>query len=538
MKLLLNGFRVSLQKADLPIQGLVAKEIGLPVSSIKVVRILRESIDARKKFAIALVYNLELDVDAAAGLIQRALKTHSGLQLVQPVVSPVLVKGISPLKARPVIVGAGPAGYFAALTLARNGYRPLLLERGDDVDTRTQKVKEFWQGGVLDTESNVQFGEGGAGTFSDGKLTTRINDARISFVLKTMVENGASEEILYKHKPHVGTDKLRLFVKGLRKQVEEAGGEVRFRAKLTGLCTEQGRLAAVKINETEEIATNVLILAIGHSARDTYSMLEQSGLSMESKAFAIGLRVEHPQSLIDKAQYGETNLHPRLGAADYQLTFQDHETGRGAYAFCMCPGGKVVAATSEKGQVVTNGMSEFARDTGLANSALVVTVNPNDFVIPGPLGGIEFQRRWEKQAYKLGGGDYTAPAQTVQDFKLDVVSSKLELAASYEPGVKTANLRDALPKEVGEVLCRALESFDRKISGFGSAEATLTGVETRTSAPLRILRDESLQSVSLQGLYPAGEGAGYAGGIMSAAVDGIRVAEAVIKQYSPVERRS
>ncbi len=536
MDFLLNGFKVPLAKAGQPLSGLVAKELGLSVEAVTRLTILRESVDARKNKNLAFVYSLKLELTVSQRQFQRLIKAKPNLQKYTPQPARTLVHGDKTLVTRPVVIGAGPAGYFAALTLAKQGYAPILLERGDDVDTRRRLVEGFWQGGSLDTESNVQFGEGGAGTFSDGKLTTRTNDPRIAFVLETFVQNGAPSEILYKHKPHVGTDKLRDVVKGMRRQLIAFGGEVRFRAKVTGIKTEGSAVAGVEINGAEEIPAQAIILAIGHSARDTYIMLNEMDVAMEAKAFAIGLRVEHPQDMIDRIQFGEEAGNPHLGAADYQLAYQDSVTGRAAYAFCMCPGGSVVAATSEKGQVVTNGMSEFARATGTANSALVVTVKPNDFSTPLPLGGIEFQRKWEKAAFKLGGNNYHAPAQTVQDFIMDRTSSKLELDATYLPGVELANLREVLPKEVGEALGRALGDFNRKITGFASAAATLTGVETRTSAPVRILRDENLQSLNVHGLYPAGEGAGYAGGIVSAAVDGIKAAETIISQYRPLER--
>ncbi len=538
MKLVLNALRLPLSKLDQNLSDLVARELDLPIGAIKGVKVLRESIDARKKFSLALVYNLELDVEASAKQLKRVLQHNPALQEKRAQQPRSIPRGSKALHSRPVVVGSGPAGYFAAITLATYGYAPLLVERGDDVDTRTVRISNFWDCAELDPESNVQFGEGGAGTFSDGKLTTRISDDRIALVLETFVANGAPEEILYKHKPHVGTDKLRTVVKGLRKQVERLGGEVRFRAKVTGLRVEQGKITAVEINSQEEIPAGAVVLAIGHSARDTYAMLRDLGITMEEKPFAIGLRVEHPQALIDQAQFAHFAGNTKLGHADYQLTYQDTDTGRSAYAFCMCPGGKVVAATSEKKQVVTNGMSEFARDTGTANSALVVNVKPDDFGTDGDcLSGIEFQRTWERKAFKLGGSNYRAPAQSVEDFLTDKISSKLEFDASYLPGVEMANLKDVLPKEVGEVLGRAIESFNTKINGFKTHKATLTGVETRTSAPVRILRDKNLQSPALAGLYPAGEGAGYAGGIMSAAIDGIRVAEAIISQYAPVRER-
>ncbi len=538
MKLLLNGFRVSLGNAGKPLPDLVARELGVERGAVQKLVILRESVDARKRFSLSFVYNLELELKLVQRQLKRLLERNPSLRPAPSRTLEEIKPGEIPLTHPPVVVGSGPAGYFAALTLSSYGYKPLLLERGDEVETRTKKVREFWQGGELDPESNVQFGEGGAGTFSDGKLTTRIEDRRITQVLETFVANGAPAEILYKHKPHVGTDKLRGVVKGLRRQVEEAGGRVRFRAKLTGLLVEQGRVSGVIINGGEEIPAQAVILAIGHSARDTYAMLHELGAAMKPKSFAIGLRVEHRQGFIDEIQFGEHAGNPRLGPADYQLAYQDTETGRAAYAFCMCPGGKVVAAASEAGMVVTNGMSEFARDTGVANSALVVTVHPDDLEPANPLGGVEFQRRWEREAFKLGGGSYSAPVQSVQDFLKDQRGNEPELKPSYLPGVELTNLHEALPKQVGEVLGRAMLNFDRKIPGFTSQPAALTGVETRTSAPLRLPRDETLQSVSLPGLYPAGEGAGYAGGIMSAAVDGIKAAEALIRRYAPDGRRN
>ena len=538
MKLLLNGFRVSLANAGRPLPELVARELGIERGSIEKINILRESVDARKRFSLAFVYNLEIELIMAERQLKRLLAAKPSLRPAPSRVPEEIKPGGMRLANPPVVVGSGPAGFFAALTLASYGYKPLLLERGDDVETRTKKVREFWQGGDLDPESNVQFGEGGAGTFSDGKLTTRIEDRRITQVLETFVANGAPAEILCKHKPHVGTDKLRGVVKGMRRQVEEAGGRVRFRAKLTGISVEQGRVAGVIINGEEEIPAQAVILAIGHSARDTYGMLRELGVALEPKSFAIGLRVEHRQGFIDEVQFGEHAGNSRLGPADYQLAYQDAETGRAAYAFCMCPGGTVVAAASEAGMVVTNGMSEFARDKGSANSALVVTVHPDDFDPANPLGGIELQRRWERKAFRLGGGNYHAPVQSIQDFLQDRSGAEPELKPSYLPGAELANLREALPKEVGEALGRAIMNFDRKISGFASEPSVLTGVETRTSAPVRIPRDETLQAVNLPGLYPAGEGAGYAGGIMSAAVDGIKAAEALIRRYAPDGRRN
>jgi uncharacterized protein len=413
------------------------------------------------------------------------------------------------------------------------------LERGKDVDARTKDIERFWSTGQLDVDSNVQFGEGGAGTFSDGKLTTRINDPRIHKVFDVLVEAGSPEEILYVHKPHVGTDKLRIVVKNIRNKIISLGGEVCFGSKVTKLLIEKQRVVGVEVNWETEIISDVVILAVGNSARDTYETLASQEVEIAAKPFAIGVRVEHPQELIDKNQYGKAAGHPELGAADYQLVYKDKERERTAFSFCMCPGGVVVGATSEAEQVATNGMSYFARDTGVANSALVVSVNPEDFNGDrNPLGGIDFQRKYEKAAFKAGGGDYSAPVQRIDDFLNNRPTSELkqkddlyQLEPSYKPGVKPADLADCLPEFVVKTLQTAMMDFDKRIKGYNLPEGILTGVETRTSAPVRIGRNEDYISVSHEGLYPTGEGAGYAGGIVSAAVDGIRVAEAIIKRY-------
>ena len=380
------------------------------------------------------------------------------------------------------------------------------------------------------------FGEGGAGTFSDGKLTTRIKDPRVRYVLEEMVDAGAPQEIMYLNKPHVGTDILRTMVKKLREKIIKQGGDIYFDAQLTDLTVFQGRVGEIKVEGHINLPVQALVLAIGHSARDTYRMLEGKDVAMEAKAFAIGVRVEHPQDFIDRAQYGSLAGHPKLGAADYSLAYQDKERGRGAYSFCMCPGGYVVGAASEPGGVVTNGMSENARDSKHANSALVVSVNADDFG-EGPLKGIDFQRKWEKAAYETGGGDFHAPVQRITDFLADRESTDLDgiVVPTYRPGVKPANLRECLPKEVGEVLGDAIKHWDKKIKGFAHAQAVMTGVETRTSAPLRILRNNDMESVNTEGLYPVGEGAGYAGGIVSAAVDGLKAADNIIKKYREPE---
>jgi len=408
-----------------------------------------------------------------------------------------------------------------------------VFERGQDVETRTADIDDFWRKHLLNPESNVQFGEGGAGTFSDGKLTTRVNDPRSNLVLEEFVKAGAPEEILYLHKPHIGTDKLRSVVVNLRRFIQEQGGDVYFNSKVTGLLVEANRVTGVIVNGETEIPAQVIVMAVGHSARDTYEMLEQLHCPIEQKAFAVGVRVEHPQELIDNAQYGQLAGHPKLGAADYQLVLNSDEMNRSAYTFCMCPGGQVVAAASELNTVVTNGMSNYARDTGISNSAVVVSVHPEDFAGVHPLSGVEFQRKWEKAAFKAGGRNYNAPAQLVGDFLAGRGSTDLEEApwASYQPGLAPADMHDCLPGYINSMLEEAIVAFDRKLKGFSLPTAVLTGVETRTSAPVRLVRDKYRESTGLKGMYPIGEGAGYAGGIVSAAIDGIRVAEDIISRY-------
>lgn len=513
---------------------IIARKLRVPEQSISGLRFVRRSLDARKKPHLFFVYTIQLSLNVPNTEISRILARVPGTREVQPEEPVLWPKPCKKLKVRPVVVGAGPAGYFAALALARRGYSPLVLERGDRIEERTRKVREFWGSGKLDAESNVQFGEGGAGTFSDGKLTTRIQDRRIADVLETFVKHGAPKEIRYLAKPHIGTDILKDVVKGIRKEIELLGGEIRFRSKVIGLKAAGGRLEGIIVNGGEEIPTQAAILAIGHSARDVYEFLYNSNITLEKKAFAIGLRVEHPQTLINLSQYG-VEEHPHLGPADYQLTFKDVRTGRGAYAFCMCPGGRVVAAASEEGGVVTNGMSEYARNTAIANSAIVVTVGPDDFPAVHPLAGLAFQREWECNAFLAGGKSYRAPAQRVVDFLAGRVSDHFNLSPTYTPGIVPCDLHSVLPLQVGDVLDRALRVFNGQIKGFAGEMATLTGIETRTSSPVRIVRNGQGESLSMTGLYPAGEGAGYAGGITSAAVDGLRMAENLMAQYARVE---
>lgn len=527
-----TDIKVDIDKDRDDLSGVIARKMGLRPGDILQYRVVKKAVDARKKDRLLFVYTVDVTVSERGAKLAAGRKIR-GVMPSEPENDLPLTSGSRALENRPVVIGAGPAGIFAALTLARNGYRPLVFERGQDVDNRVRDVSQFWINRLLNVESNVQFGEGGAGTFSDGKLTTRINDRRVRGVLKDLALAGAPEEILYLHKPHIGTDRLRDVVRNLRFFLQDAGGDVYFNSRVTGILTEGDRVTGIIINGEREVPANVVVLAVGHSARDTYEMLEQLGCPLEQKAFAIGVRVEHPQKMIDEAQYGRFAGHPRLGAADYQLVHKNDDLQRAAYTFCMCPGGQVVAAASEPGTVVTNGMSDYARDTGVANSAVVVSVSPDDFMSSHPLAGVDFQRKWERAAFSAGGGNYNAPAQLVSDFLAGRISSTLEAApwATYRPGLTPADLHECLPGYVTSTLEEALVSFERKLKGFAMPEAVLTGVETRTSAPVRLVRGLNLESTGIDGLYPAGEGAGYAGGIVSAAVDGIRVAEAIITRY-------
>ena len=505
----------------------VAQKLGLPAAEVGQITKVRQSIDARKKHRILAVYIVDVEVPDETGVLAGfADNAHIERAPDTTYPSPTrLAKSGRP----PVVVGSGPCGLFAALLLAEAGARPILIERGKEVAARVRDVQAFWRDGVLNPESNVPFGEGGAGTFSDGKLTTQIKDKhnRVRKILTELVAAGAPEEILYDARPHIGTDHLVRVVKYIREKIIALGGQVRFETKLTGLVVRQGRIAGAVVNDGETIETNVLVTALGHSARDTFEMLHHHGVTMEAKPLSIGVRIEHPQSLIDAAQYGRFAGHPRLGAADYKLVHHGG-SGRSAYTFCMCPGGEVIGASSEAGGIVTNGMSRYARSCPNANSALLVGITPADFGGDGPLAGIAFQRAWEQRAFVVGGGNYFAPAQRVGDFLAGKASSKMgSVVPSYTPGVAPCDLAACLPKFVVRTLREAIAAMDKKLHGFAMPDAVMTAVESRSSSPLRILRDESLQSVSIKGLYPAGEGAGYAGGIISAAVDGLKVAEAI-----------
>ncbi len=513
------------------LKNAIIKKLQVSEEEMLEYKIFKQSIDARKKEQIYFVYTIDVRVAAEDEILSK-LK-ESSIVITPDMSYPHVEEGDLRLSNPPVVIGSGPAGLFAALLLAERGYRPLLLERGRDVDRRAEDIEGFWKTGVLNPESNVQFGEGGAGTFSDGKLTTQIKDLRCRKVLEELVGAGAPTEILYHYKPHVGTDILRAVVKGIRKRIIALGGEVRFESKVTDLKQEANKVVGVRVNETELIPAEAVVLAIGHSARDTFRMLFDSGATITQKPFSIGVRIEHPQGLVNKSQYRSLAENPNLGAADYKLSYHA-PNGRSCYTFCMCPGGVVVAAASEDNRLVTNGMSYHARDKENANSALLVGVGPEDFGSDHPLAGIEFQRHWEEKAFKLGGSNYKAPAQLVKDFLKGIPSTAIgTVKPSYQPGVTLTDLKDCLPEYVIETMKTGIVALERKLKGFAMGDAIMTGVETRSSSPIRIVRDEGLES-SIRGLYPTGEGAGYAGGIVSAAVDGIKVAETIIQKYAPL----
>ncbi len=497
-----------------------AQLLKISNSKIRSLRIIRRSVDARKKPDVRIIYTIDVAVDGNEGKILRQSGCKRASIPQTAYYKPP--KRVYSSDTRPVVIGFGPAGMFCALILSMAGLKPIVLERGEDAQTRHQRVQEFWSGGALDPRSNVQFGEGGAGTFSDGKLNTGVNNPRIGWILEQFVKAGAREDILYDAKPHVGTDVLLQVVQNLRARMIALGAEVRFCAQVTDICVTDGKLTALKLGD-EVLPCDTAVLAIGHSARDTFEMLHARNIPMEAKPFAMGARIEHKQSMIDCAQYGAHD--PVLPPADYKLV--EHLDDKTVYTFCMCPGGYVVAAASEEGRVVTNGMSYADRDGENANAALLVTVNPQDFPYEGALGGMYWQRQIEENAYHISNS-YRAPAQRVGDFLAGRASTGAgEVQPTYRPGVAWCDLHEVLPPELTAPMAQAIKKLDGNLKGFASDDAVLTAPETRSSSPVRIVRDETRQSC-VRGLYPCGEGAGYAGGIMSAAIDGILTAEAIL----------
>ncbi len=541
----LAELKLPLGHAEGAIEAALAARLGVRRDALRNVRIARRGWDARQRHAIELVYALDFEVADEAALLRRVAGDPVLSRLLAPTPDTTYrhaVRAAVPPAKRPVVIGAGPCGLFAALILAEAGFRPLILERGKVVRERTKDTWALWRRSELTTESNVQFGEGGAGTFSDGKLYSGIKDPRHlgRKVLEEFVLAGAPEEILWVAKPHIGTFRLVQMVESMRAKIEKLGGEYRFGTKVTDIVVETGRdgvqrLRGVVTEAGEQIETGHVVMALGHSARDTFAMLHARGVFVEAKPFSIGVRIEHPQSLIDRARFGDFAGNPILGAADYKLVHHG-ANGRSVYSFCMCPGGTVVAATSEENRVVTNGMSQYSRAERNANAGIVVGITPERDYPGGPLAGIALQRHWESLAYEAGGGAYRAPAQRVGDFLAGRPSTQLgAVIPSYKPGVTPTDLARCLPDFVVHAIREALPAFGRQIRGFDMEDAVMTGVETRTSSPLRITRDAAFQSVNTRGLFPAGEGAGYAGGIFSAGVDGIRVAEAVARDMAGVE---
>lgn len=531
----ITELRLPVQHTPEALEHAIIHRLGIPAEDLLSFSVFKRSHDARKNTALSFIYAIDATVRDESSILKKFtgdvnIKTSPDTSY-HFVTHASLVDSFES-KLRPVIIGFGPCGIFAALTLAQMGFKPIVLERGKAVRERTQDTWGLWRKNQLNPESNVQFGEGGAGTFSDGKLYSQIKDPKFygRKVINEFVKAGAPEEITYVAKPHIGTFRLVGVVEKIRQQIIELGGEIRFSRKVIGFDIQKGRIQGVQLEDGESIAADHVILALGHSARDTFKVLHDAGVYMEAKPFSIGFRIEHPQSIIDKARLGPHAGNELIGAADYKLVH--HATnGRTVYSFCMCPGGTVVAATSEPNRVVTNGMSQYSRNERNANAAIVVGITPDDYP-GGPLAGIELQRKLESYAFELGGSTYEAPGQLVGDFLMKRPSKQLaSVTPSYKPGVHLTDLSDSLPNYAIDAIREAIPAFEKNIKGFAMHDAVLTGVETRTSSPLRITRSDNYQSVNIKGLYPAGEGAGYAGGILSAGVDGIRVAEAVALDY-------
>ncbi len=527
----ITELKLPLDHAPDALRPAICQRLGIANDDLLDVSLFRRGYDARKKSAITLIYTVDCTLRDEAAVFKR-LHGDRNISPTPDMAYKMVAQAPAGFTERPIVIGMGPCGFMAALLLAQMGFRPIVLERGKIVRERTKDTWGLWRKNTLNPESNVQFGEGGAGTFSDGKLYSQIKDPNFygRKVLEEFVKAGAPEEIIYVSKPHVGTFRLVKMVENIRHNIVELGGEIRFEAKVDKLLREDGQVVGVELAGGERLMSRHVVLAVGHSARDTFQMLHDAGVYIEAKPFAIGFRVEHPQALVDHARFGPNAGNEILGAADYKLVHHC-QNGRAAYSFCMCPGGQVVAATSEPGRVVTNGMSQYSRAERNANSALVVNIDPEDF--PGdfkknPLIGMDFQRHWESAAFVAGGSDYSAPAQKIGDFLAGRPSTAQgTVEPSYQPGVNWTDLTSCVPSYVSEALREAIPAFDRQIKGFAMADAVLTGVETRTSSPIRIKRGADFQSINTRGLYPAGEGAGYAGGILSAGVDGIKVAEAV-----------
>ncbi|MGE8359484.1 NAD(P)/FAD-dependent oxidoreductase [Pseudomonas sp.] len=527
----ITELKLPLDHPDEALRPALIERLGIDNSDLLAFTLFKRSYDARKKSSeLQFIYTIDFEVRDEAALLAR-LSNDRHLAVAPDIAYKPVGQAPVGFEERPVVVGFGPCGIFAALILAQAGLKPIVLERGKEVRQRTKDTWGLWRKNVLNPESNVQFGEGGAGTFSDGKLYSQIKDPKHlgRKVLQEFVKAGAPEEILYVSKPHIGTFRLTGVVATMREEIKALGGEVRFEQRVSDVLIEDGQLRGVVLDSGEQILSRHVILALGHSSRDTFRMLHARGVFMEAKPFSVGFRIEHPQSLIDRARLGKYAGHPKLGAADYKLVHHA-KNGRSVYSFCMCPGGTVVAATSEPNRVVTNGMSQYSRNERNANAGIVVGITPEQDYPGGPLAGVELQERLESHAYILGGSTYEAPGQLVGDFIAGRPSSEWgSVEPSYKPGVKLGDLAPSLPDFAIEAIREALPAFGKQIKGFDLHDAVLTGIETRTSSPLRITRDASLQSLNVKGLFPAGEGAGYAGGILSAGVDGIRVAEAVAR---------